>query len=494
MSQLHALSPPARAFLARTHGLIIDGAESPALAGDRFDVEDPATGEVIATAATGVDADIDRAVDAAQRAFTNPDWCDLIPRSRARLLWRIADTIDAHAAELGEIEAIDNGMPLGVATGQAYATAEAFRYYAGWCTKALGQSYDPSGGGSAALVYTRREPVGVVGLITPWNFPAIMVAMKLAPALAAGCTCVLKPAEQTPLSALRLGTLMAEAGLPAGVVNVVTGDAVAGRALVAHRRVRKIAFTGSTDVGRQIVAGATGNLKKISLELGGKSPFLIFADADVERAIAGAAAGIFGNAGQNCVAASRVYVDQGVFARVVEGMAAAARKLRVGPAFDAASDMGPLISAEHRRVVDGYVRRAIADGARAVTGGAVIDGAGYFYAPTVLVDAPGGCAAVNEEIFGPVVIVTPFADEAEAVALANDSDFGLAASVWTRDIARGHRIAARIDAGAVGINTHGGGDFAVPLGGFKQSGWGRENGEAGLALYQEVKAVTVALS
>ena len=281
MGQLDAASAKTRAFIGRQHGLLIGGHDQPADQGRRFRVEDPATGETIATAADGAEADIDAAVQAAKRAFADPAWRGLAPRDRARLIWRIAEVIDANAQELGEIDALDNGMPLSSAVGQAYATAEAFRYYAGWCTKLMGQTYDPSGNGASTLVYTRREPVGVVGLITPWNFPAIMVGMKLAPALAAGCTCVLKPAEQTPLSALRLGQLMLEAGLPPGVVNVVTGDEVAGRALVAHPGVKKIAFTGSTEVGRRIVEGASGNLKKVSLELGGKSPFFIRADADL---------------------------------------------------------------------------------------------------------------------------------------------------------------------------------------------------------------------
>jgi phenylacetaldehyde dehydrogenase len=492
MTQFAHLSAPARTFVERAQGLMIGGTERVSIS--RFDVVDPATGLVIVSAAAANAGDVNAAVEAATRAFGDPAWRGLMPRERARMLLAVADMIEAHARELGEIEALDNGMPLSVAIGQAYATVEAFRYYSGWCTKLMGQSYDPSGGGAAALVYTRREPVGVVGLITPWNFPAIMAAMKLAPALAAGCTCVLKPAEQTPLSALRIGQLMAQAGLPPGVVNIVTGDAVAGRALVNHPGVRKIAFTGSTEVGRQIVEGATGNLKKVSLELGGKSPFIVCADADVARAVAGAAAGIFGNAGQNCVASSRLLVDESIYENVVEGMVAAARAIHVGPAFDPASEMGPLITAAHRDVVHGYVVRALADGGRALAGGAPLDGPGWFYPPTVLVDVPESSAAVREEIFGPVVVVTPFRDEDDAVALANGGDFGLAASVWTRDISAGHRLAARLEAGMVGINTHGAGDFAVPLGGYKQSGWGRENGEAGLSLYLEIKAVTVALS
>jgi phenylacetaldehyde dehydrogenase len=405
-------------------------------------------------------------------------------------LWRIADALEAHVEELGELEALDNGMPLAWAKGGVYATAEAFRYYAGWPTKLMGQTYDPSSAASEVLVYTRKEPVGVVGLITPWNFPLIMVGMKLAPALAAGCTCVLKPAEQTPLTALRLGQILLEAGLPPGVVNILTGDAEAGAAIVAHPRVRKVAFTGSTSVGREIVRGAAGNLKKVSLELGGKSPFFILDDADLDMAIPAAASGIFGNAGQNCVAASRLYVQTKVYDQVLEGMVRAAQAIKVGSPFDPASTMGPLITAEHRDQVHAYVASGLADGAKAVCGARALEGEGYFYAPTIMTDVRPDMRMMREEIFGPVVAVTPFDAAEDIPALANASEFGLAASVWTRDLNKAHHLAHRIEAGNLGINTHGVGDFAVPLGGYKQSGWGRENGEQGLSLYLDLKTIT----
>ncbi len=486
----HKPSAPVAAFLARSHGLMIGEGFAPAVAGRRFKTRDPSTGAILASLATGGAEDIDAAVSAAEAAFQSPAWRGLAMRERSRLLWRLADAIEAHAQELGELEALDNGMPLGWAQGSVYATAEAFRYYAGWCTKLMGQTYDASQGPSEILVYTRREPVGVVGLITPWNFPLIMVAMKLAPALAAGCTCVLKPAEQTPLTALRLGEILLEAGLPPGVLNIVTGDAEAGAALVAHPRVRKVAFTGSTAVGREIVRGAAGNLKKVSLELGGKSPFFVLNDADMDIAIPAAAAGIFGNAGQNCVAASRLYIQAGVYDHVLEGLLKAAEAVKVGSPFDPASTMGPLISGEHRDQVHGYVASGLADGAKALCGADFVGEHGFFYAPTVMTQVGPDIQMMREEIFGPVVAVTPFDAVDDIPAIANRTEFGLAASVWTRDLNQAHHLAHRIEAGSVGINTHGAGDFAVPFGGAKQSGWGRENGEQGLSLYLELKSIT----
>jgi phenylacetaldehyde dehydrogenase len=490
----HEPLSPVKAFLARPHGLLIGADMVAPRAGGSFETRDPSTGEVLARIATGTAQDVDLAVATAEAVFHAPSWRKLAPRERGRMLLRIADILEANAAELGELEALDNGMPLGWAVGGVYASAEAFRYYSGWCTKLMGQTYDPSDAGSEVLVYTRKEPVGVVGLITPWNFPLIMVAMKLAPALAAGCACILKPAEQTPLTALRLGELLLEAGLPPGVVNVITGDAEAGAAIVAHPRVRKVAFTGSTAVGREIVRGAAGNLKKVSLELGGKSPFFILDDADLDIAIPGAAMGIFGNAGQNCVAASRLYVQKGVYDRVLEGMTKAAAAMKVGSPFDPTSTMGPLITAEHRDQVHRYVTSGLADGAKAVCGAEALGGPGYFYAPTIMTDVGADMAMMREEIFGPVVAVTPFGSPDEIPALANDTEFGLAASVWTRDLNKAHHLAHLIEAGNVGINTHGVGDFAVPLGGYKQSGWGRENGEQGLALYLELKSITARIN
>ena len=490
----HAMPERLAGLTGRAAAMLIGDRRVPALSNRTFETIDPATGIVLASLPLAGAADVDAAVVAAEAAFRAPSWRGLSPRERGRLLSRVADVIESRVDELGELEALDNGMPLASARAGMSATAEAFRYYSGWCTKLMGQSYDPSQGAAEVLVYTRREPVGVVGLITPWNFPLIIAAMKLAPALAAGCTCVLKPAEQTPLTALRLGEILLEAGVPPGVVNVVTGDAEAGAALVAHPRVRKIGFTGSTAVGREIVRGAAGNLKRLSLELGGKSPFFILDDADLDKAIPAAAMAAFANAGQNCVAAPRVYVQARHYDRVVEGLVSAAAAIRVGPASDPASTMGPLITGEHRDQVAGHVASGVAEGARVLCGGHSVGDRGFFFAPTVMVDVREGMAMMREEIFGPVLAVTAFDALEDVPALANASEFGLAASVWTRDLAKAHQLAQRIEAGNVGVNTHGGGDFALPFGGYKQSGWGRENGEAGLSLYLETKTITAKLS
>ncbi|MGA8104256.1 MAG: aldehyde dehydrogenase family protein, partial [Candidatus Acidiferrales bacterium] len=400
--------------------------------------------------------------------------------------------------EFGYLESLDNGKPLEIAKAADVPLAvDLFRYMAGWATKIEGNTIPisvPYTPGAKYLAYTLREPVGVAGQIIPWNFPLLMAAWKLGPALACGCTVVLKPAEQTPLSALRLGELIGEAGFPEGVVNIVPGyGETAGAALAAHPDVDKIAFTGSTEVGRLIVHAAAGNLKKVSLELGGKSPNIILDDADVKTAIPGAASAIFFNHGQCCCAGSRLFVDKKIFDEVVDGVAQDASKIRVGPGFDPNSDMGPLVSEEQLNRVCGYLESGKQEGAKAVTGGSRQGTKGYFVKPTVLVNTNDKMKVVQEEIFGPVVTAIPFSDPSEIVARANDTIYGLAAGIWTRDIKKAHALASKLRAGTVWINCYNVFDAALPFGGYKQSGWGREMGHEVLEHYTEVKSVCCAL-
>jgi acyl-CoA reductase-like NAD-dependent aldehyde dehydrogenase len=475
------LRAKALGFTRRPRELLIGGDWRPARSGACFDVIDPATGAIFAHAAAGDAPDVDQAVAAARTAFER-SWGTSMPAFRARLLLKLADLIEANGDELALLETLDNGMPFRMARMAAtFGAAESLRYHAGWATKIGGETINPSVPGEWHT-FTLREPVGVVGQIVPWNFPLVMAVAKIAAALTVGCTVVLKPAEQTPLSAIRLGELVLEAGFPPGVVNIVTGfGETAGRALVAHPDVNKIAFTGSTPVGKEILRACAGNLKRVTLELGGKSPVIIFPDADLGPATDVAARGIFMNTGQVCAAGSRLFVHERVFDRVVE---------------DAATDLGPVVSDEQRQRVTGYVRAGIEDGARVLTGGDPVPGPGFFMQPTVLAGTTAGMKVVREEIFGPVLCAMSFSDsDVDAIArLANDTDYGLAASIWTRDITVAHRLARRIKAGSVRINTAGSVDPAVPLGGFKQSGWGRENGREGTEIYTEVKSVTVGLT
>jgi phenylacetaldehyde dehydrogenase len=482
------------AFLSHPGKLLIDGEWVEAASGARFETINPATEERLAEVAHGEREDVDRAVRAARKAFAHEsEWRRMSPSARGKLIWRIGDLIEQHADELAMLESLDNGKPVGVArVADVPLAADLFRYMAGWPTKILGDTTPISAAGEY-LSYTLREPVGVVGQIIPWNFPLLMAAWKLGPALACGCTVVLKPAEQTPLSALYLGELLLEAGLPAGVVNIVTGFGDAGAALSGHDEVDKVAFTGSTEVGKLIVGAAAGNLKKVSLELGGKSPNIVFADADLDAAIAGAANGIFFNHGQCCNAGSRLYIQSAAFDDVVAGVAERAKQITVGPGLEPASEMGPLISDEQFEKVLGYLKSGADAGAEAVVGGARVGDRGYFVAPTVLTNTTGDMKVVREEIFGPVVCAMPFDDPEEIVPVANDTNYGLAAGVFTRDITKAHRIAARLRAGTVWINTYNVFDAAQPFGGYKESGWGREMGHQVLENYLETKAVCVAL-
>ena len=431
-------------------------------------------------------------------AFEDGPWSRMTPSERGRVVWKIGDLILDHLEEIAQLEALDNGKSLAVArAADVPLAADLFHYMAGWATKIEGNTINisvPYMPGAQFHAYTLREPIGVVGQIIPWNFPVLMAAWKLGPALATGNCVVLKPAEQTPLSALFLARLIAEAGVPDGVVNVVTGfGETAGAPLAAHDDVDKVAFTGSTEVGKMILQAAAGNLKKVTLELGGKSPNVIFADADPEASVAGAAHAIFFNHGQCCIAGSRLYVEQDRFDDVVNGVAEIAKSIKVGDAFSSDTQMGPLISDEQLEKVSGYLDSGRADGAEVVTGGGRLGDHGYFFEPTVITNTRPEMKIVREEIFGPVVVAAPFQSLDEIAAVANDSEYGLGAGVWTRDLSKAHAMAKRLRAGTIWVNCYNIYDAALPFGGYKQSGWGREMGHEVLEAYTEVKAVCAQL-
>ena len=485
----------AAGFLATKRQLLIGGKWVDAKSGKTFEVFNPADGQVLAHVAAGDKEDIALAVDAARKAYDGGPWTKMTPAQRAKLIWKLGDAIDANAEKLAMIETLDNGKPLKMARiADVAGAAEKLRYYAGWATKLTGSTLDVSMPGNFHT-YTLREPVGVCGLIVPWNFPLLMAVSKIAPALAAGCTVILKPAEQTPLSAIRLGELVQEVGFPEGVINIVTGmGETAGAALVDHPGVDKVSFTGSTEVGKLILKASTGNLKRVTLELGGKSPVIVFPDADMTNAIDAASRSIFFNTGQVCAAGSRLFAHQKVFDHLVEGIAANAKKIKVGPGVNPDTDMGPVVSLEQLERVTGYIKAGEKAGANVKVGGGKVEGGGYFVQPTILTNTTASMSVRKEEIFGPVLCAMSFSDEDldKIAADANDTEYGLAAQIYTRDLSTAHKMARKIKAGSVRING-GSLDNNVPFGGYKQSGWGRENGREGVEVFTEIKSVMIAL-
>ncbi len=492
------VKPATSAFLKHPHRLLIGGEWVNPRSGQSLTTLNPATEQCLAEFAAAGPDDIDFAVDAARQALAHGPWPTMGPTARGRLLWKLAGAIEAHADTFTELEILDNGMPRNPAASfAAPGAAKMLRYYAGWTSKILGHTIpaDPRGDGRrAALTYTRREPIGVAAQIIPWNYPLGMAAMKLGPALACGCTVVLKPDEHTPLSTLLLGELIRETGFPPGVVNIVPGTGTqAGAPLTLHTGVNKVAFTGSTETGKAIVRAAAGNLKRVSLELGGKSPFIVFPDADLDRAISAAAHLGFFLQGQNCQCPSRIYVHKKIFDRFTDGLIGAAKAMPVGPGWEPDKRIGPLISAEQLERVQGYIETGLAEGATLALGGKRLKRPGYFLEPTIFTDARQDMRIVREEIFGPVLSILSFDgdDLNEIAALANDSPYGLVASVWTRNLEIAHQLAERIQAGVVGINHHGAGDIHAPFGGYKESGWEREFGRESLEPYLETKTVVI---
>ena len=490
-------SPAVASFVASEHGLWIDGEERPASSGSTLGVVNPATGEELARVASASRHDADEAVRSARRTFARGEWSAMSPEGREEALRRLADLVDAHREELAQLDCLDNGMPLAHARQEVEGAAVHLRYFAGWCSKLHGETISPHRGGPV-LAYTVREPLGVIGAVTAWNFPLDNAMWKIAAPLACGNSVVLKPAEETPLSSLYLARLSAEAGLPSGVLNVVTGSGEeAGAALCEHADVDKIAFTGSTETGRAIVRASAGNLKRVTLELGGKSPSIVMADADLDRHLPEIVRAVMHNSGQVCSAGSRVYVERSIVGEVAERAETAAARLRLGPGWEPTTDLGPLVSLAQLQRVLGFIDSGSSEGASLVTGGARCAGdlaQGYFVEPTVFCEVGDAMAIAREEIFGPVMSILPFDDLDDVVARANASPYGLAAGVWTKDIATAHQLARRLAVGTVWVNCYNRFDPAVPFGGYRQSGYGRELGAAALDEYTQRKSVWLNLA
>ena len=491
-----AYSEAVQAFLKRKPQLFIDGQWVDSSHGATITVFDPSTGKEIAQVVDASDADVDRAVAAARRAFDDGRWSGLPPQKREQIIHKLADLLEAATPEIAEIESVDNGKPRMASQGYDLPNCVAsLRYNAGWATKLSGEHVEPAAFATGAMhAYIRREALGVAALIVPWNFPLMMAVQKIAPALAAGCTVVLKPAEQTPLSALRFADLLAEAGVPAGVVNIVTGNGeTAGERMVRSPLVDKVAFTGSTEVGKLINRAATDTLKRVTLELGGKSPVIVLPDVDIEKTARGAATSIFANSGQVCIAGSRLFAHRDVFDALLEAVATNAGQWQVGPSLDPNTRMGPLVSTEQHERVLGYIDAGRKEGASVLCGGDTPGGDGYFVNPTVLVDVKPDMKVVREEIFGPVLTATRYDDLDEVAKAANDTPYGLAASVWTRDVSAMHKLIGKLKAGMVWGNCPAAADVVLPFGGYKQSGFGREKGRYGVEAYTELKTVAIAL-
>ncbi len=494
MSQLiFALREKVESFLNGTKKLYINGEFVESASGKTFESYNPATGEVLATVSEAGPEDIDRAVKAARKAFDEGPWQKMTAAQRSRIMYKLADLMELHKDELAQLETLDNGKPIRETSNADIPLAiEHMRYYAGWSTKIVGQTIPVNG---PFFNYTRHEAVGVVGQIIPWNFPLLMAMWKLGAALATGCTVVLKPAEQTPLSALYLAELMEEAGFPAGVVNIVPGfGETAGQPLVDHPLVNKIAFTGSTEVGKSIMERASKSLKRVTLELGGKSPNIILPDADLSKAIPGALNGVMFNQGQVCCAGSRIFIQKKQFDNVVADMASHAEKIKQGAGLHSDTEIGPLVSIEQQNRVLGYIEKGINEGAELVVGGQKPYEEGYFVSPTIFANVKDEMTIAKEEIFGPVISAMPYDDLDELIARANSSEYGLAAGVWTQDVSKAHYIANNLRAGTVWVNCYNAFDAASPFGGYKQSGIGREMGSYALNNYTEVKSVWIAMN